>query len=195
MAEKKKKLESSFSNMLIVLSVISLISAFALALTYSATLEPRQLGKLKKINSAIEQVVPKFDNKPNDEKIILSDGDLKDVEIFPVSLGGQSVGAAVKTYSDKGFSDRIWLMVGFDVNKKIINISVVDQKETPGLGTKMTAPEFIQQFKGKDPAVNVLKVKKDGGEIDALTAATISSRAFCDALQRACDAMNKGGVK
>ncbi len=69
----------------------------------------------------------------------------------------------------------------------------LDHKETPGLGTKMTEPEFKEQFTGKNPAEFTLKVKKDGGPVDAITAATISSRAFCDAVQRAYNTLQKGG--
>jgi electron transport complex protein RnfG len=71
-----------------------------------------------------------------------------------------------------------------------VDISVLQHKETPGLGTKMTEEKFLVQFRGKNPGSFPLKVKKDGGQVDAITAATISSRAFCDALQRAYDALN-----
>jgi electron transport complex protein RnfG len=62
---------------------------------------------------------------------------------------------------------------------------VLSHKETPGLGTKMTEPRFSSQFLGKNPEDFTLKVKKDGGQVDAITAATVSSRAYCDAIQRA----------
>ncbi|MGB4293017.1 MAG: FMN-binding protein [Bacteroidales bacterium] len=71
---------------------------------------------------------------------------------------------------------------------------MLEQKETPGLGTKMTEPFFKDQFNGKNPANFKLKVKKDGGEVDAITAATITSRAFCDALERAYNTLKKGGL-
>ena len=76
-------------------------------------------------------------------------------------------------------------MVGFKPDGSINNISVLDQKETPGLGTKMKEPKFKNQFLDKNPAIFTLKVKKDGGQVDAITAATISSRAYCDAVQKA----------
>jgi electron transport complex protein RnfG len=86
-------------------------------------------------------------------------------------------------------------MVGFDTDKKIINISVLKQKETPGLGTKIKEPKFKDQFKGKDPASFKMAVKKDGGEVDAISAATITSRAFCEAVNKAYQALLKGGEK
>ncbi len=59
----------------------------------------------------------------------------------------------------------------------------------------MTEPKFKDQFNEKNPAEFALKVKKDGGPVDAITAATISSRAFCDAVQRAYNTLKKGGQK
>ena len=86
-------------------------------------------------------------------------------------------------------------MAGFKPDGTIINISVLEQKETPGLGTKMAEPKFKDQFNDKNPSQYILKVKKDGGPVDAITAATISSRAFCDAVQRAYNTLQKGGLK
>jgi electron transport complex protein RnfG len=92
-------------------------------------------------------------------------------------------------------------MVGFRPDGTIFNISILEQKETPGLGTKMVPegtpdkPAFKDQFNEKNPATFALKVKKDGGPVDAITAATISSRAFCDGVQRAYNTFEKGGLK
>ena len=97
------------------------------------------------------------------------------------------MGYAVKTYTDKGFGGHVEIMAGFLPNGSIYNLTVLQHKETPGLGTKMTDPKFSKQFLGKNPADFKLRVKKDGGQVDAITAATVSSRAYCDALQRAFD--------
>ena len=86
-------------------------------------------------------------------------------------------------------------MAGFKPDGTIINITVLEHKETPGLGTKMTEPKFKDQFSDKNPEQFILKVKKDGGPVDAITAATISSRAFCDAVQRGYNTLQKGGSK
>jgi electron transport complex protein RnfG len=186
----KKKLPSTFPNMLIVLTVVALVSALALAFTYTATKEARELAKLKKTLTALEKVLPEFNNQPNDEKYSVSG--YEELEFYPAKKDGNRVGTAIKTYSDTGFGERIWIMVGFDINNKIINTWVVEQKETPGLGTRMKDAKFRDQFNNKDPASFKIKVKKDGGEVDAITAATISSRAFCEALERAYTALIKG---
>ena len=84
---------------------------------------------------------------------------------------------------------------GLDAAGKVHNTSILEHKDTPGLGTKMAVPKFKEQVNGKDLQTFKLSVRKDGGEIDAITAATISSRAFCDAIQKAYDAYQKGGKK
>lgn len=106
---------------------------------------------------------------------------------------GELVGTAVKTYTNNGFGGKIWLMVGFNPDGTIANYSVLDHKETPGLGSKMDT-WFTKDGKGnivgKNPGENGLKVSKDGGDVDAITAATISSRAFLDAVNRASSGLS-----
>ena len=83
--------------------------------------------------------------------------------------------------SSEGYGGDIVLMVGFKKDKKtVISYKVLQAAETPGLGMKLSAPEFAGQFGGKDGSA--LKVKKDGGEIEAITSATITSRAVCKAI-------------
>jgi electron transport complex protein RnfG len=84
-----------------------------------------------------------------------------------------------------GFSGLVRLMVGLKPDGSIYSVSVLEHKETPGLGTHMADADFIGQFENQNPANFKVSVKKDGGQVDAITAATISSRAFCDAVMRA----------
>jgi electron transport complex protein RnfG len=86
-------------------------------------------------------------------------------------------------------------MVGFLPDGTIHGIEVIAHKETPGLGDKMESgkSDFSVQFKGKNPENFKLAVVKDGGNVDAITASTISSRAYCDAVKRAYDAFIKEG--
>jgi electron transport complex protein RnfG len=125
----------------------------------------------------------------------LPTGDGDSLEIYPAKKDDVVVGYAVNTYTKTGFSGNISLMAGFKPDGTIVNITVLEQKETPGLGTKMSESQFKNQFRDKNPSEFILKVKKDGGPVDAITAATISSRAFCDALQRAYNTLQKGGSK
>lgn len=189
------KTESTFKNMALSLTLIALVSSALLGFVYEFTKEPIALSNLNKKLNAIKQVVPEFSNNPNDEMFRLATGEGDSLEIYPAKKDDVIVGYAVNTYTSKGFSGNISLMAGFRPDGTIINISVLEQKETPGLGTKMTEPGFKDQFNEKNPAEFQLKVKKDGGPVDAITAATISSRAFCDAVQRAYNTLQKGGIK
>lgn len=179
------KIESSFKNMALSLTLISLIASACLAFVYQITKEPIEASIMNKKISAIKTVIPEFNNNPDAEMFRLPTGEGDSLDIYPAKKDGNLIGFAVNTYSPSGFSGNISLMAGFKTDGTIINVAVLEQKETPGLGTKMTGPEFKDQFNDKNPAEFVLKVKKDGGQVDAITAATISSRAFCDALQRA----------
>ena len=188
------KTESTFKNMVLSLTVISFCAAACLGFVYELTKEPIALSALNKKLEAIRQVVPEFNNNPNSEMYRLPTGEGDSLDIYPAKNEGEIVGYAVNTYSKNGFSGNISLMAGFRTDGKIINITILGQKETPGLGTKMAEPDFKNQFNDKNPAEFVLKVRKDGGAVDAITAATISSRAFCDAVQRAYNTLQKGGL-
>ncbi len=187
------KKDSTFTNMLITLLVVTFVSATALGYVYELTKEPIEQAKQKKNIEAIQQVVPKFDNNLNEAKHQLQTEEGETLDAYDAKIGDSIVGVAIKTYSNKGFSGEVWLMVGFTPEGSIYNISVLDHKETPGLGTKMNDAIFKDQFNNKNPGTFKLKVKKDGGDVDAITAATVSSRAFCDAVERAHKAFMKGG--
>jgi Na+-translocating ferredoxin:NAD+ oxidoreductase subunit G len=189
------KTESTFRNMVLSLTLISLAASACLGFVYEFTKKPIELSNLNKKLEAIKQVVPEFNNNPNEEMYKLPTGDGDSLEVYPAKKDKVAVGFAVNTYTQKGFSGNISLMAGFSIDGTIINITVLDQKETPGLGTKMTEPKFKDQFNNKNPEQFKMKVKKDGGQVDAITAATISSRAFCDAVQRAYNTLQKGGLK
>jgi electron transport complex protein RnfG len=181
-----QKLESNLRNMILSLLFISVGMSAALGFVYTLTKGPIEVATKQKEISAVKEVLPPFDNDPTlDVKTI--DG----LSFYTGTLDGQIVGVAVKTFTEKGFSGRFDMMVGFKPDGSINNIVIVEQKETPGLGTKMKEPKFKDQFNGKNPGSFKMKVKKDGGEVDAITAATISSRAFCDGVQKAYDLFMK----
>ncbi|MGE0089265.1 MAG: RnfABCDGE type electron transport complex subunit G [Bacteroidales bacterium] len=189
------KTESNFKNMFLVLFSICFVAATALGFIYQVTKTPIEQTKLNKKLNAIKQVVPEFTNDPTADMIMLPTGEGDSLEIYPAKNNNEIVGYAVKTYTNKGFSGYIGLIAGFKLDGSIINIVVLEQKETPGLGTKMAEPQFKDQFNGKNPNDFQMVVKKDGGQVDAITAATISSRAFCDAIQRAYNTLQKGGLQ
>ncbi len=180
------KKESNFINMVSTLFIIALISSTLLGFVYEQTKKPISEVALQKKIKAVENVVPKFDNNPlDDAKIIKMDGE--DVTIYVAKEKNKTVGLAIDTFTMKGFSGLIRLMVGILPDGTIHNIVVLSANETPGLGDKIqkSKSNFSDQFNGKNPNNFDLKVKRDGGDVDAITAATISSRAFCDAVRRA----------
>lgn len=185
MAKKK----SSFFNMVSTLFLVTAVAAFALGAVYNATLEPIAKAKKEKLEKAIKEVVPEFDNDIANDKKSIMETDKDSVVFYYARKGDELVGTAVETYTKDGFSGKFRIMVGFLPDGSIYNTAVLEHKETPGLGDKMDVKKskFPVQFKEKNPGTWKLKVKKDGGEVDAITAATISSRAFCDAVQRAYD--------
>lgn len=172
--------------MVLTLLVITLVSSTAVGLVYKVTQEPIAGAKVNKVTGAIAQVLPAFDNNPADLKQIETvDG--KEVVIYPALQGADTVGYAIETFSNNGFGGMIKLMVGFLPDGTIYKVETLSHNETPGLGDKMESQKsnFSVQFEGKNPADFKLSVKKDGGDVDAITASTISSRAFADAVDRA----------
>jgi electron transport complex protein RnfG len=112
-------------------------------------------------------------------------------EIYEGYTGGQSVGFAVKV-APRGYSGEIAMLVGADPELRIKGMKILSQRETPGLGTNIEKPKFQKQFIGKG-ATDAFEPKKD---IDAITGATISSRAVCEGVKAALkDAVQYRKVK
>lgn len=188
------KLESNFKNMVLVLTSITLFAAMALGSVYKLTKEPIEASKKAKQENAIKEVLPPFDRL--DEVEVVSIEGLEDpFYVNKAYLGDEFVGAAVQSYSKNAFSGEIKVMVGFDKEGNIFNYSVLEQKETPGLGTKMVdwfkTEKGNQDIRGLNGATNNLTVSKAGGEVDAITAATISSKAFLESVRFAYSAYSQ----
>ena len=184
-----KKKESTLINMLVALFVITAVSGGVLGLVYGFTKDAIAEVDQKKNEAAIQKVLPL------EGEIIYEADTLKyDYEgvetTFPCTIAkdanGNFQGAAVKT-SEGGFGGKIDMMVGFLADGTIKGTSVLSHAETPGLGANMTG-KFKDQFVDKNPADYRLIVKKDGGDVDAITAATITSRAFSKAVNKAYNA-------
>jgi len=176
--------------MVLTLFIITLIAATSAGMAYRVTKEPIALAKAAKTISALAQVLPAFDNDPAAEKQTL-DMDGIQVTVYTAKKGEETTGYAVKTVTKKGFSGEIHLLAGFLPDGKIHNIQVLQHTETPGLGSKIADPNNVLavMFQGNSPAELQMSVRKDGGDIDAITAATISSRAYIDAVERGYRAM------
>tara|TARA_R110000787_G_scaffold86285_9_gene184079 strand:- start:12115 stop:12660 length:546 start_codon:yes stop_codon:yes gene_type:complete len=174
--------------MTLSLLIITLIAGISLGFINNITKGPKAKAKLERKVNALKQVLPEFNNDVLKEVKLIKLENVKDsTEIYQGAMNGEISGTAVIGSSEKGFSGLIKVMVGFSPDGSINNISVLEQKETPGLGTKIKDDKFLKQFRGKNPSTFNLKAKKDGGEVDALTGATITTRAFGEATQQAYD--------
>lgn len=170
--------------MVIVLGLITALTSLLLAYVFTVTEEPINIAKQQKLNNAIAEVVPGLTSF-NESTVACTDGDLTFYDALDEN--GKSIGTAVKSFDNNGFNGTVVIMVGFDTIGNVIKTIPLEQKETPGLGDKMDVKksDFTQQFDGVNTRNFIFKVKKDKGDVDAITAATISSRAYCNALQRA----------
>jgi len=190
------KKESAFANMVFTLFVITLTASTALGFVYEFTKAPITAAKQAVKMKAINEVLPEFTNLPHEEvyKIAIDNDTLY---FYPARENRRLVGTAIETFTNKGFSGNIKLMVGILPDGSINDIVVLEHKETPGLGDKMSKSksDFSLQFQGINPENFNINVRNDGGDIDAITASTISSRAYCDAVNRAYKAYLKGREK
>ena len=153
------------------LTLISAVCAGVLAYIDSITREPIKATAAANEQKAIRAVMPEGVEaiEPNGGAFVGKGSD------------GKVLGYAAKGSDAGGYGGDIVLMVGFRADKKtVVCYKVLSATETPGLGMKLSTPEFAGQFSGKNGAM--LFVKKDGGDIEAITSATITSRAVCRAI-------------
>ena len=184
--------KSSFKNMTICLLAICLVCSGLLAGVYALTKEPIDNAAKAKNEAAIKEVLPEEVAKIDEEKSIELDG-VKYTYNIAYDEAGNTVGCAVNV-APVGFGGPIVIKVGFKVDAQtgknlVWNTKVLSHAETPGLGAKCSDPAFADQFKGLDPTVKTLEVTKDGGDIDAITASTITSRAFTDGVATAVNVL------
>jgi len=179
--------ESTFKNMLGALTVICLVCSALLGGVYAITKSTIAQSEAKRVHEALTAVLPQFDNDPAAEKF-----EIDDAEVYPATLAGNAVGYAVYFNAD-GFGGPIIMVVGFTPDGAVYNTSVLYHQETPGLGAKITDASLPirQQVIGTNPSISKLSVTKDGGQIDAITASTITSRAYLAGINHASDILMK----
>lgn len=175
--------------MVVVLLAITAIASASVGGIYILTEEPIALAEQNAKKAALAQVLPPFENTEVENLKI----DELDIEVYTATNGSEVVGYAINTATMSGFSGFFSLMVGLTPEGEVINVNVLKHSETPGLGSKMTDEGNSLLMSIKDRNLNDINwnMKKEGGDIDALTAATISSRAYADAMQRAMAAFNQ----
>ena len=166
--------------MTVCLFAICIVCSSLLAGVYALTKAPIDAAAKAKNEAAIMEVLPAGAVTIEEERTVDFDGASYTYNLA-YDQQGNTVGCAVNV-SSVGFGGPIVIKVGFDANGVICNTKVLSQAETPGLGAKCVEPAFSEQFKGWNPSARKLAVKKDGGDVDAITASTITSRAYADGL-------------
>ena len=167
--------KSNLTNMVLVLGLTCLFCSGILGGAYALTKEPIDAAAVAKTQKAIGQVLPHFTDLAYNEE----------GHYYTATDGGSLVGYAVES-TTVGFGGPLSLIVGVTPDGVVYNTSVLSHTETPGLGAKCTTDEkFMSQWKGFDPSIKKLSVKKDGGDVDAITASTITSRAYALAVENA----------
>ena len=177
-------MKSTLLNMTAVLFGITLVASAGVGFVNMITVEPIAAAKEAATLAALNEVLPAFDATTTEELTI----DDMPITVYTATAGGSVSGYAVQSMTKQGFGGVVRLMVGFTPDGEVVNVNVL----RPGLGTKMAdeGNVLLASVKGRKleskKLVDVkLAVTKDGGDVDALTAATISSRAYVDAINRA----------
>ncbi len=184
------KLESSLKNMVMSLAIISFGASAILGGVYVLTKKPiEDAAELKKTN-AIKEVLPQNNNMKIGKAVeVTLDSYSEKFIVYPAFENDKLIAVAVETFDNNGYGGQIKSMVGFDAEGNIVNYAILAMSETPGLGEKVTSwfktKRNNQDIRGKKPSEESFKVSKDGGEIDAITASTITSRAFLSSVKTA----------
>lgn len=186
-------MKSTLVNMTAVLFGITLIASAGVGVVNMITEEPIEVANKNTATALIQQVLPEGVEISPADTLLNIKGNV--VYVCVGTRDGEVAGYAVAAPSltKDGFNGKVSLMVGFKPEGEIYNICVLQQNETPGLGTNMAVEgnKLYQSFfdkqtgEGKNPGNMKLEVTKDGGDVDALTAATISSRAYVNAVTTA----------
>lgn len=189
----KLKNTENFAVLGVFLAVTGLISGLLLAVFSDIAKEPIAAAELRNTNKALEQILPPFDNQPSQNKFEIDGitflGAVRDGKLVALAASGEK----------KGYAGPVRALVGLELDGKIRAVLITGQNETPGLGANVCerkfkktifnlfdkrpeglAPNpFLDQFDGMAATKDVVwKVKKDGGDIEYVTGATVTSRAI-----------------
>ncbi len=171
----------------LALTLIAAGAGLILSLVEAVTREPIAEQRRQETLKALKAVLPEIDNSPDQDTVALVIGtDKKGRELsrtfYRGRKGQQLAGIAFKVIAPDGYSGNIEIMVGIEPDGSIVGIEILTHAETPGLGDKIAHDWFKEQFVGKNLDNADWRVKKDGGQFDQITGATISPRAVVKAV-------------
>ncbi len=174
-------------KLVIVLTVICSVAGALLAVVHDVTAEPIAAAAQMTKGTAIMEVLPECDNNPAEESTQIEHNG-RTWTFFVARKAGQFVGAAFESTTSAGYGGDITIMAGVTAESTVQGIQVLAHKETPGLGAWIEDEvQFRSKFAGRSIADTKWAVTKDGGDIDQITAATISSRAVTEAVKAGLD--------
>ena len=185
------------ARLIIILTLFCLVAAAALAKVDDITKGPIAEQERLKTVTALKAVLPAFNNdidKDAKDVVVGQDKKGRDIKIkfYTGKMDESQVGTAFQVIAPDGYSGDISILMGVGPDGKGSGIEIISHKETPGLGNKIQKAEWKNQFKGRsiDDGPG-LAVKKDGGEIDQFSGATISPRAVVNAVKRGLEIYEK----
>jgi electron transport complex protein RnfG len=177
-----------------VLTAICCVAALALAQVFELTKGPIAYQKRLEVLRAIRAVLPKIDNEPDRDTIRVdlagSRGD-GEMVFFRGRSQGELTGVAFIASSREGYGGTIEIMLGVDPQGSVLGVEILSHLETPGLGSKITGSPFRKQFVGRRLDDTRWAVRKDGGDIDQITGATVSPRAVVQAIRTGLEIYQK----
>lgn len=172
------------TRLLIPLLVITAVSGALLSTVEALTRGPIHNNRQQRLLGSLAAICGDFDNDPLTESWI---DPRTGARLYPARRENQLTVLAVEATSEKGYGGEVTILAGIESTGILRAVRVLRHRETPGLGSKLADEAFLHQFPGRAADAFPLRVRQDGGDIDALTAATISSRAFLEALNRAME--------
>lgn len=176
-----------YAKLIMVLTCICLISGVLMAFVYGLTEEPINRARENSRMEAIQRVLPPAESVPQLEEATFTYND-KTLQTVTASNNGKHIATVLQVSTSAGYGGDIEIMVGILPDGAVQGVAILNHKETPGLGANIDTPEFCGIFKTRTLNNTDWRVKKDGGDIDEITAATISSRAVTDAVKFALEA-------
>ncbi len=165
----------------IILVLIATFAGIALSGVYLGTKERIELAKQRELQDALSKVCPFLEGEYEE---VLFNHEGTDIQLYVVRKDGKHAGAGIKMITSEGFSGNITFLMGVDAEHRMTGLYILEHKETPGLGTKAAEKEWWGQMMGKGLDNFTFRVTKDKGDVDAITAATITSRAVTHAVGR-----------
>ena len=176
---------TSTARLVLVLAGICCVAGLALAGVYEITKEPIAYQKKLDIIRSLEAVLPGFGIDPDTFFLELTREDGEPVKVYRAQGDeGQVTGAAFQVVAPDGYSGKIFIMMGVNPEGALGGIEILSHAETPGLGSLIEKEEWKGLFRGISLETTNFKVKKDGGDIDQITGATISPRAIAGAVEK-----------